>query len=175
MSEGQGGLEQISTFFTELEPFLDQLTLNDFTLNGLDSQIFINQQVELQEKEKSLLALQTSKEHLTKQITDHQTQIQKRNNEHTKLQSEVSLLEQKIARIDTNQIEKLKKEKADLYHQQEQLETNIPTEKIEKFLILFPLLGGREEDEPRVGRRKGGYQQGGVANIYALIQTLKQH
>jgi DNA repair exonuclease SbcCD ATPase subunit len=147
-SEGERGVVNTTntdTFFTELEPFLDQLTLNDFTLNGLDTQIFIDKQHHLQEKEKSLLALQTSKDHLTKHITDHQTQIQKRNNEHTKLQSEISLLEQKIARIDTNQIEKLKKEKADLYHQQEQLETNIPTEKIEKFFNFYPLLGGSPE------------------------------
>jgi chromosome segregation ATPase len=138
------------TFFTELEPFLDQLSLNDFSLNGLDIQFFLTKQQEFQEKEKSFLALQTSKSHLTKQITDHQDQIQKRKTEQTKFQSDLSFLEQKIASIDTIQIEKLKKEKAELYSQQEQLET-VPTP------ILF-------EDKTYTN----------LTEVYTFIQSLKE-
>ncbi|MDR3169356.1 MAG: hypothetical protein LBU27_06450 [Candidatus Peribacteria bacterium] len=117
--------QQNSAFFSELEPFLDQITLNDFTLNGLDSQLFLSLQEQLQAKEKELLTLQTTKDHLTKQITDNTTQINKREQEQKKLISDITQLERQIASIDTNQIEQLKQEKANLYAQQQALEASV--------------------------------------------------
>jgi DNA repair exonuclease SbcCD ATPase subunit len=73
----RNNLKTLEPFFADITPFFDQITLNDFTLNGLDIQIFLTTQEELQTQEKSLLTLQTTKDHLTKQIDDLSDQLTK--------------------------------------------------------------------------------------------------
>ncbi|MDR0608358.1 MAG: hypothetical protein LBG52_08760 [Candidatus Peribacteria bacterium] len=147
---GRSSLEHIEPFCSEIEPFLDQLTLNDFTLNGLDIQLFLSLQEQLQAKEKDLLAKQTIKDHLAKQIADHNNQITKREQEKKKLIADIAHLEKQIAGIDQAQIDKLKQEKAQLYEQQTALETlPIP--------VTF-------DNQPYTT----------LSDLYTLIQTLKE-
>jgi DNA repair exonuclease SbcCD ATPase subunit len=163
MSEGQRGLSnQNSTFFTELEPFLDQITINDFTLNGLDIQLFLSLQEQLQAKEKSLLALQTTKEHLNKQITEQTQQLIQRETEKKNLIANIASLETKIASIDTSKIEQLKQEKAKLYEEQTKLEEGV------SHITFSP-----EKEAEKAERQKELSQPTTLSDLFALIQTLK--
>jgi hypothetical protein len=171
--------KQNSAFFAELEPFFDQITLNDFTLNGLDIQLFLSLQEQLQADEKELLAKQTTKDHLTKQITEQTEQLLRQETEQKKLIADISSLETKIASVDTGKIEQLKQEKAELYLQQQQLEpTEIQLQQLIKGLSLItdsglPLLGEMSADGATAN---GGGQRGlsTLSDLYTLIQTLKE-
>lgn len=158
-----------SAFFAEIEPFLDQITLNDFTLNGLDIQIFLTRQEELQAKEKEILAQQTTRDQLMKQIHDLSDQLLKQEQEKKKLTFDIAQLEVKIASIDAGRIEVLKKEKVQLYEQIALLDNPSVLSDIspnrEKIATLipeiYPLSGGSSDSE------------GGLSQLYALIQDLK--
>jgi hypothetical protein len=154
-AEQQNALEN---FFAPIEGLLDQITLNDFTLNGIEIQLFLNIQEQLQTKEKSLLSLQTTKDHLTKQINEQTEQIAKREIEKKNLTSDIASLETKIASIDVERIAKMKQEKVELYEQLLPLtKGELKGVQIPQFEPPLPLL-----------------QKEGVDNIYILIQTLKE-
>jgi chromosome segregation ATPase len=150
---------------------LDQITLNDFTLNGLDIQLFLSLQEQLQAKEKELLTLQTTKDHLTKQIKELQAESLKLQAEDSKLKADIASLETKISSIDTGKIEQLKQEKMRLYEQQKQVEEGTTTFFHQHSNTISSLL-----QQSIIPLDKGVAEGGGfsLSDLYALIQTLKE-
>ncbi|MDR0369125.1 MAG: hypothetical protein LBH96_00895 [Candidatus Peribacteria bacterium] len=126
-------LRQVEDFFMELDGFIGQISLNDFSLRGLNQHIFSTTLELLQTKEKELLSMKTSKEHLSKQIQDIAHQMRQQEQEQQKHSEEIRILETKIRHIDAEKIELLKKEKSDLYAQQIHLEEGLSFEIFSSF------------------------------------------
>jgi hypothetical protein len=77
-------ISKADDFFLEIEGFVSQLSLNDFSLHGLDQSIFTKSLEILQLKEKELLRMKTSREHLLKQVQDLAVNIKQQEQEQHK-------------------------------------------------------------------------------------------
>ncbi|MDR2190662.1 MAG: hypothetical protein LBP53_05795 [Candidatus Peribacteria bacterium] len=161
-----------SAFFTEIEPFFDQITLNDFTLNGLDIQFFLSLQEHLQTEEKSLLSKHTSKSHLEQQINEQTQYIAQQEQEKKKLIANIAQLDQHIASIDTSKIQQLKYEKTKQYEAQQALEAEVQHITIPLDTTIVAFSPDKEEGGHWAKRRE---RKGvSLAELITLIQTLKE-
>jgi tetrahydrodipicolinate N-succinyltransferase len=122
----------------------------------------------LQTKEKEVLAKQTTKDHLTKQINEQAEQIIKQEQEKKKLTSNIAQLDQQIASIDAAKIEQLKQEKSRLYAQQENLEAGVKQviQQVGTGFILSEITKHLSEKEI--------FQPQNLSDLYTLIQALKE-
>lgn len=105
------------TFFEELHPLLDKITLQEFSLQGLNQEHFKEQLYAYKQEEKNYIALQATREQLRKQSAEKQQFLLKLQQEEKKLKQERENLEQRIARIDLKHIEATKNEKIHAYEQ----------------------------------------------------------
>lgn len=109
-------------FFEDIEWFVEQLSLHDFSLNWLEVWRFQEALEILKEKEKVIHGVQTSKELIEKQLLHLQQEEEKQQQLIKEGNEKKILLQKKLSELDPKTLEKLKQEKAALYQQMEVLE-----------------------------------------------------
>ncbi len=143
-----------NTFFDEIEPLRENLTLQDFSLNGLNNQHFIDNLEKLKLKEKEFITLKATQEQFQKQLTEKKFTITNKQQEEKKLNEDILQLEQRIARIDLQKIEEVKKEKITIYQQLQNLENiekkiqfeDLAAESLEEVIALIQKLKERGKE-----------------------------
>lgn len=159
-------LPQKNTFFEDLHPLIKQLSLQDFSLNGLELQLYKEYFQQLQSQEKELIADKAKQEQLQKQISEKSHIIKEYQEKEKKLNEEIAHLEQRIASIDVQKIETIKQEKLALYEQINTLDTMTTP-------LLFEDLKAEDLEEVIVMIQKLKDKGKELANL-AQIQQLKQ-
>lgn len=156
-------VKETEGFVLEIEDFLEKLSLNEFSLNGIDRQIFDQVKQDLKKKEEGFLNIQTSIEHLEKQYRELDAQEEKGREEKRNLEAKLQEILKQIASIDPQKLEGLKKEKAKYYEETSQLEEEKDYSAFSQFLRNEEVTGFLGNNEVK-----------NLQEAREIIQKLKQ-
>ncbi|GHW02610.1 double-stranded DNA repair protein Rad50 [candidate division SR1 bacterium] len=145
------GITDGNKFFEDLEDVLNQLTISNFSLNGLDIQLFEARLGEVKKNEKEVIQLKTKQDNLENQLREQEQLQRKLREEEISLTTEIDRLEKVILSVNLAELDKLKTEKNELYIQLEEID------KVEA-IISF------DGDEAK-----------SLDEVLKLIQRLKDH
>ena len=117
-------LDVNNDFFEDIEWFIDQLSLNDFSLNWLDKTSFMFVENSIQDKLDVVIKLNTQLNELNSQLSNLNVQKQKIVNDISDIKLSISDLLKKIEYIDSSKWNDLRTKKIELYNKSDSINSS---------------------------------------------------
>ncbi len=130
-------LSENNQFFEDIEWFLDQISINNFSLNGLNKDLFEKAENLIQTKIDAIIKLNTQCDELRHQVNDIQQQKQQNQMEISLLQTKIQDFQRKIENIDVKKWNELKEKKLNLYQQSSSLEQSCNFNDFSEFISFW--------------------------------------